>query len=134
MRLLISLLFLALPIVEILILLKMGSIRVWLPFLWVLIGISAGWFLIWQERALFVGRLFGALQARATLPQILFQTGRRFIAGVLFIMPGVVSDIAALTLLLWPIRGPAMPPRAANDEVIEGTFRRESEPRLRKPE
>lgn len=133
MRFFIPLLFLALPIVEISILIKMGSISAWLPFAWVLAAIAGGWFLIWQERALFIPRLFGALQARAAIPQILFQTGRRFIAGVLLIMPGVLTDIAALVLLLWPNRNPVLP-RAANDEIIEGRFRRESDPRLRKPD
>lgn len=133
MRLFIPLLLLALPIAEILILIKMGSVSVWLPFLWVIGAVAAGWLLIWQERTLFVPRLFGALQARAAIPQILFQTGRRFIAGVLLIIPGVLTDIAALALLLWPNRYPATA-RAANDDIIEGEFRREPGPRLRKPD
>ena len=133
MRFLIPLLFLASPIIEILILVRMGSINGWLPFAWVLAAIAAGWLLIWQERTLFIPRLFGALQARAAIPQILFQTGRRFIAGVLLIMPGVLTDIAALVLLVWPAGQKAVP-RAANDDVIEGAFRREADPRLRKPD
>lgn len=133
MRFFIPLLFLALPIIEILILVRMGSISAWLPFAWVLAAIAAGWLLIWQERTLFIPRLFGALQARAAIPQILFQTGRRFIAGVLLIMPGVLTDIAALALLVWPT-GQAAAPRAANDDVIEGSFRREADPRLRRPD
>lgn len=133
MRFLIPLLFLALPIIEILILVRMGSINGWLPFAWVLAAIAAGWLLIWQERTLFIPRLFGALQARAAIPQILFQTGRRFIAGVLLIMPGVLTDIAALVLLVWPA-GQTAVPRAANDDVIEGSFRREADSRLRKPD
>lgn len=132
MRLLILLSILALPIIEILILVQMSSLNGWLPFAWVFAAIAAGWVLIWQERALFIPRLFGALQTRAAVPQILFQTGRRFIAAVLLIIPGVLTDIAALALLLWPTRETA--PRAANDDIIEGTFRREADPRLRKPD
>lgn len=133
MRFFIPLLLLALPVSEIFILVKLGAVNAWLPFVWVLGAIAAGWFLIWQERALFIPRLLGALQARAALPQILFQTGRRFIAGALLIMPGVLTDIAAVVLLLWPTRHSAMP-RAANDDIIEGNFRREPDPRLRKPD
>ena len=131
MRLLILLSILALPIVEILILIRMSSVSAWLPFAWVLAAIAAGWMLIWQERALFIPRLFGALQTRVGVPQILFQTGRRFIAAVLLIIPGALTDIAALALLLWPNRKTASR-RAANDEIIEGTFRREADPRLGK--
>jgi hypothetical protein len=47
------------------------------------------------------------------------------------IFPGAISDVIALVLLLWAgFRPPPPPPRprgpgsAANDDVIEGDFRR----------
>ncbi len=57
---------------------------------------------------------------------VLWQGGRRFLAGALLIFPGVLSDLMALLLMLWPGPGtppPATPPRDGG--VIEGEFRRE---------
>jgi len=65
---------------------------------------------------------------------------RYSLAGVLFIVPGVFSEIAALLLLL-PIKGPNIAmahPRApgaatgpahdASDDIIEGEYRRVDDP------
>lgn len=129
MRLLISLAALALPFIEILLLVRLGSVNGWLPFVWVILAVLAGWALIWQERKLFVVRVLGALQANAGVSQMLWQSGRRFIAGVLLVIPGILTDVAALVLLLWP--GARLPRRAAaNDDIIEGTFRRDPTSRL----
>lgn len=47
-----------------------------------------------------------------------------FVAGLLFIFPGVLSDALAIFLLLWAAwRPPPRPPHA--DDAIEGTFYRE---------
>lgn len=55
---------------------------------------------------------------------------RQAAAGVLFIIPGVLTDILAVLLLLpWSWR-PSRP-IAANDDVIDGEFRRVDDPRLR---
>jgi UPF0716 protein FxsA len=76
---------------------------------------------------------------------LLWASGRRFLAGVLLIIPGPMSDFIALILLLWPRPklaplGPLGPDRAdsarpqgaartksgeASGDVIEGEFRRE---------
>lgn len=128
MRLLIFLAALALPFIEILLLVRLGSVNGWLPFIWIISAVLAGWFLIWQERKLFALRILGALQAQLGVSQLLWQSGRRFIAGVLLVIPGVLTDIAAIVLLLWPAERAA--PRAANDDIIEGAFRREPPGRL----
>jgi len=46
------------------------------------------------------------------------------LAGLLLIFPGVISDLFALILLIWP-RGQVKP--AQQSDVIEGEFRREEE-------
>ncbi|WP_024301170.1 FxsA family protein [Pseudogulbenkiania sp. MAI-1] len=56
---------------------------------------------------------------------------RYLLAGVLFLIPGVISDVLALLLLL-PLQGPtikrpATPPQAA-DNVIDGEYTRVDEP------
>ena len=68
----------------------------------------------------------------------IFGSARNIIAGVLLMLPGVITDIIAVSLLLIPIRNTQTlndqtpndqfresPHQAANDDVIEGEFRRE---------
>jgi UPF0716 protein FxsA len=57
-------------------------------------------------------------------------SARNLIAGVLLIIPGVISDIIAVILLLIPISKPSFSTatnskyqtQAANDDVIEGEY------------
>lgn len=128
MRLLIFLAALALPFIEILLLVRLGSVNGWLPFVWIILAVLAGWLLIWQERKLFALRFLGALQAQTGISELLWSSGRRFIAGVLLVIPGILTDIAAIVLLLWPADRTLR--RAANDDIIEGNFRREPPGRL----
>jgi len=67
----------------------------------------------------------------------LLASARAFFAGLLLLFPGVLSDIAALVILLLPgkligakVAGMSSPgPRAANDDVIEAEFHEVREPR-----
>lgn len=55
---------------------------------------------------------------------------RYLLAGVLFIIPGVLSELAAIVLLL-PLKGPDLAVSAArpvDDGVIEGEYERVDEP------
>ncbi|WP_229804530.1 FxsA family protein [Paludibacterium paludis] len=57
---------------------------------------------------------------------------RYTLAGVLFIVPGVISEIAAILLLL-PLKGPkiamaARPAPVQADDIIEGEYHRVDEP------
>ncbi|RXZ44569.1 FxsA family protein [Crenobacter cavernae] len=57
---------------------------------------------------------------------------RTLLAGVLLIIPGPISDLIALLLLL-PLKGPSVrmpnrPPAAGPDDVIDGEFRRVDDP------
>jgi UPF0716 family protein affecting phage T7 exclusion len=74
---------------------------------------------------------------------LIWASGRRFLAGVLLIIPGPFSDFIALLLLLWPTSKsprtvPVQPQRSSpgatgegidgdviEGDVIEGDFRRE---------
>ena len=64
----------------------------------------------------------------------LLASARAFFAGVLFLFPGVLSDVAALVILFMPRRviqraTGRMAPKAANDDVIEAEFHEVREPR-----
>jgi UPF0716 protein FxsA len=118
MRFFVALILLAFPIAEIWLLIELADQYGWLLLLYL---VAIGWLglrLIREEKAL--------------------GTARNIIAGVLLMLPGVITDIIAVTLLLIPIKNAqplgeppsngssrTSPYQAANDDVIEGEFRRE---------
>ncbi|HSO07104.1 MAG TPA: FxsA family protein [Pelomicrobium sp.] len=85
-------------------------------------GAVVGWALIRGEQAAFRGRLRAAIDAGANPLVTILASGRRFVAGALFLFPGVISDVLALLALLVPIRDRKPPP--PGDGVIEGEYRR----------
>jgi UPF0716 protein FxsA len=122
---------LAFPVLEIIgIVLLWERIGFW-TLLWLLLAALAGAALIALERMAFLPGLAASLLNGGHPFVALKASGLRFLAGLLFIFPGPVSDVLALILLLWsgfrpagpaPARRP--PGRAANDDVIEGDWRR----------
>jgi len=102
-----------------------------------------GWTLLWLLTAAWVGvaliraqhsdlpaRLSQALARGETPFGEIWASGRRVLAGVLLILPGMGSDLLAILLLLWPTARtpddtpPGTDPRGEK-EAIEGEFRRE---------
>ncbi|MDD4881146.1 MAG: FxsA family protein [Gallionellaceae bacterium] len=122
---------LAFPVLEII-----GIISIWdrigaWTLLWLLLAVLAGSALISLERIAFMPSLAAAMATGGNPFEAIKASGLRFLAGVLLIFPGAISDVMALILLLWAgFQPPAPPParrgpdRAANDDVIEGDFRR----------
>jgi UPF0716 protein FxsA len=135
----------AIPALEIVGIYLIGSrIGLWPTLLWLLAAVIAGAYVIREERATFMPRLQQMLAQGHPPFGLLWASGRRFLAGVLLMLPGPFSDLIALPLLLWP--GPKLPPpatepngpndqngpttsgpkpRGAPGDVIEGEFRRE---------
>ena len=102
--------------------------------LWLLADVAIGIALIRFERVAWGARLLFSVQSGTHPVAALFASGRILLAGGLLVFPGFISDALALVLLLipgtWARRQPD-PARAANDDVLEGEFRREPEDRLR---
>ena len=102
--------------------------------LWLLLAAAAGILLIRVERAAWGARLLFSLQSGTHPLTSLFASGRILLAGGLLVFPGFFSDAIALVLLLipgtWGRRRPD-PLRPANDDVLEGEFRRETDDLLR---
>jgi UPF0716 protein FxsA len=74
------------------------------------------------------------MQSGANPLASLFASGRILLAGGLLVFPGFISDAIALVLLLMPGtwgNRRTDPLRSANDDVLEGEFRRESDDLLR---
>ena len=102
--------------------------------LWLLLAAVAGIMLIRVERVAWGARMLFSVQSGANPLASLFASGRILLAGGLLVFPGFISDAMALVLLLmpgtWGKRTPD-PLRSANDDVLEGEFRRESDDLLR---
>ena len=129
----VALLMLGFPVLEAYILFKLAGLYGWWVLVWLLASAALGVALIRLERVLWGARVLFSLQAGTSPISALFASGRMFLAAGLLIFPGVISDVLALILLLFPgtwRRPSALVPKAANDDVIEGEFRREADPSL----
>lgn len=70
---------------------------------WLAGGLVAGVALLRNERAEFRSRTVAALHGEASVLRGLLDSGRKVAAGFLFMLPGVVSDLFGLGLLMLPI-------------------------------
>lgn len=123
------------PVIEILLLVSLAShIGLMATLLYLLLSAILG---SWMLRNQKVGALLtlGSLMRQGggiSIYSLLWPL-RYSLAGVLFIIPGVLSEIAAILLLL-PLKGPqwqmptGQPTRPVDDDIIEGEFHRVAEP------
>ncbi len=129
MRLFLWILLLAFPMAEIWILVKLFQQYGILVLFYLVAMVYLGLRLIREEKALFSARLMQGLIQGAHPIKNIFVSARIFIAGVLLMIPGVMTDVIAAILLLIPAprvqSTNTTPPEAANEDVIEGEFRRE---------
>jgi len=106
-----------------------GAVGAWV-LLWLLLAAVAGVMLIRFERIAWSARLLFSLRSGTHPLGALFASGRVLLAGGLLVFPGFISDAIALVLLLmpgtWHRPRPETPP-AANDDVLEGEFRRDDD-------
>ncbi|MEO5764467.1 MAG: FxsA family protein [Casimicrobiaceae bacterium] len=94
---------------------------------WLVAGILGGWWVLRNERMSFRANTLAALHGEQSLLRGLVDSGRKVLAGLLFMLPGVLSDALALMLLMLPInRGPqpAVAGRPPQRTPIDGDFHR----------
>lgn len=132
MRLIFILALLAFPIVEIWILINLAHQYGWWVLLYLVVVAVLGLQLIRDEKLLFTGRMMQNLSQGGNPMKAIFGSARNIIAGILLIIPGVMTDLIAVVLLLIPVNKDALKThkhtkKAANDDVIEGEFRHEEE-------
>lgn len=131
MRFFMGLILLAFPIAEIALLIELGQRYGWWLLLYLIAAGLLGLQLIRDEKLLLSGRIMQSLRAGGNPIKAMFGSARNIIAGVLLILPGVITDIIAVILLLIPVSNKReqassfQTEKAANDDVIEGEFRRE---------
>lgn len=93
-------------------------------WIWLAGGLVAGVALLRNERVAFHARTVAAMHGEASMLRELLDSGRKVLAGFLFILPGVMSDLFALGLLLLPINTGLRTQSAMRGGSIDGDFRR----------
>jgi UPF0716 protein FxsA len=121
--LLILIILLGFPLAELAVLVKLANQYGWWVGAYLLFAAVLGWTLIQEERLAVFGRLYHITQSGHSPIVALLTSARRMVAGVLFIIPGVISDAIAVLILLIPM--PTRRPPKTPDDVIEGEWRRE---------
>jgi len=112
------------PALEIYTMFQVADVIGWWLLAWLLFSALIGWVLIKEESLAVFGRLTVAVQNGQSPFAALWGSGRTMLAGLLLIIPGVLSDVLALILLLLPNKSDRTNPRrAANDDIIEGEVR-----------
>jgi UPF0716 protein FxsA len=94
---------------------------------WIGVAMVGGFLLLRNERTAFRARTVAALHGEQSLLRGLVDSGRKVLAAMLLILPGVVSDLVALLLLALPInvgRRIEAAARGQRFDAIEGDWRR----------
>lgn len=130
MRFIIIAILLAFPFLEIAVLIELSQRYGWWVLVYLLIIGYLGLQLIRSEKDLIAARMFQQMGAGGNPLSAMLSTARNMFAGVLLLIPGVISDLIAVLILLIPAAGsrpdnaggPSRYHASANDDVIEGEF------------
>lgn len=103
-------------------------------WMWLMGSAIAGLCVLTHERAQFRTRTLAAFRGDQSLMRGLLDSGRRVLAGMLLVVPGILTDVVALVLLALPInqRGafdpqPVTAGRGSynrNRRTLDGDYRR----------
>ena len=134
MRFLILLILLVFPFAEIYLLIQLGDAFGWWLLLYLVVIGFLGLQLFRGEKLLIAAKMMQSLSSGGNPIKTMLGSARNMVAGVLLIIPGIITDIIAIILLLIPIRKPSSNTtsnsqyqkstykNAANDDVIEGEY------------
>lgn len=118
MRVIIILLLLALPVAEIWILINLAQQYGWWVLLYLVVIGWLGLQLIRAEKVLFSARMMHSMMQGGNPVKAMLGSARNMIAGVLLMIPGVITDLIAAGLLLIPLKQLKMS-RSANQETYQ---------------
>ena len=135
MRFIIVLILLAFPFAEIFLLVELANRYGWWLLVYLVVIGYFGLQLIRGEKLMMSAKMMQSLSAGGNPVKTMLGSARNMIAGVLLVIPGVITDVIAAILLLIPFGKPNADAnasqqyqrssnytRAANDDVIEGEF------------
>lgn len=125
--LLILMILLAFPAMEVAVLVELAHRFGWWVLVYLLVTGFLGFLLIQDERMAVFGRMVFTLREGKHPLRALLATAKKLVAGVLFIFPGVMSDVLAILILLIPVSlfGVGKSEMVVETDVIEGEFRRD---------
>ena len=124
MRVALVLIVLAFPVLELWSLVVLARLAGWWLLVWIAITAVIGTVIVIRERARIGPDMRAMLQGGvSSLPELLYSF-RKLVAGILFIIPGVVSDVIAIVLLLLPAPTPKPVQDQSAAQIIDGKFRR----------
>jgi UPF0716 protein FxsA len=127
MRFVVLLIVLSFPILDVLVTIRFARWTGVPALAWFLGSALAGILILRNERTTFRAKTLAALRGDQPLLRGLLDSGRRVLAALLLILPGIVSDLMALLLLLLPINiGPPLATQSASigRKTIDGDYRR----------
>src|ERR1700682_4405248 len=127
MRRVLFAILLGFPLLEAVVLVRLSETLGWWMLAWLVLAAVAGMALIKEARFALLARLTAGLAQGEFSINALTDSARTVLAGLLLIFPGVISDLMALTLLLWPsprvVVAESVARRAHEGTLIEGEFR-----------
>lgn len=117
-------LLLGYPIAEIYAILQMiEGLGGLVTLLWLAGAFALGALMLRHHKLAVMATLFNDLRAGEITPGSLFALARYYISALLFLVPGPISDVVAMILLLpWGGKGTPRPP--SDDSILEGEYRR----------
>lgn len=132
MRFVLLLIVLGFPLLDLYVTVRFASwtgVPVWA---WLTMSVGIGLYLVRSERTTFRANTIAAMHGEQLLLRGLVDSGRKVLAGALFMLPGVISDLIALILLALPLNlNRDLAPRAAHvgqygvrSKAIDGEYRR----------
>ena len=140
MRFLIGLILLAFPFAELFLLVDLAHRYGWWLLLYLVVVSALGLQIIKGEKLLLSAKMMQSVTSGGNPIKTILGSARNMVAGVLLIIPGVISDVLAVILLLIPLDSFKSKPNltsatnqqqsnssyqrvpAANDDVIEGEY------------
>lgn len=143
MRLFFLIILLAFPVAEIYLLVTLGQRYGWWLLFYLVVITYLGLQLIRGEKQMMSAKVMQSLKAGGNPIKTMMGSARNMFAGILLVIPGVITDVMAVILLLIPIQQPKVSPntdsyqtdasgfeanfkhantRSANDDVIEGEY------------
>jgi UPF0716 protein FxsA len=126
MRFVVLFILLSFPVLDLIVTMRIARWTGIPTLLWLLISAAVGLMLLRHERGGFRERTLGALRGDQPLMRGLVDSGRKVLAAMLFILPGILSDALAVALLLLPINvgGRLATQAAAGFDSLDGDYRR----------
>lgn len=97
------------------------GVPVWV---WLGLAVATGIALLRNERLAFRARTLAALRGDEPLLRGVVDSGRKVLAGFMLLLPGVVSDVMAVALLMLPLNVGRAMHAAGGRRTLDGTFRR----------